>query len=494
MKFIRLDLLTLLISLFILGSCKNQNDIGLPVGGQQLEGSLLVYDDIVVKTDSDNVTLTLGGERNAIKTPLSSLNDNVFGLSESGIAATLNLPGSATNQSTTTFTLPAGTITTDSVVLELRYADGFYGDSLNSRYKINVTELNEKPALSNNGSSNKVWNHGTALLNDPAKYAAFNARPTTPVKIFNILKGAKDTLRAAAPHLRVALKNTDIPNLLFNNPTAITSNGAFQNVLNGIYLSLQRNQASDVGGTMMFNLDSSRVNVYYRADNAGVKDTSVVALTIGYRSAAVTPRYDASKGINTYPAPIKSALASTTSNDVFYLQGLAGLRAKVGFPNIKSMFGTADLNGIAINRAELVITPVPGSNAPPFVAQPLLTMYRLDITKQRRLLPDANAIFNNNTLTPLDARFFGASVFGGLFSNTTREYHFVITGYIDDLLRGKLIDYGTYIGTIDDYNRNTVGLVDIGPTVQTAGRLVAVGSDKTSPYRIKLNVIYSKNN
>ena len=55
MKFFRIDLLTLLISLFILGSCKNQNDIGLPVGDQQINGTLMVYDDIVVKTDTDNV-------------------------------------------------------------------------------------------------------------------------------------------------------------------------------------------------------------------------------------------------------------------------------------------------------------------------------------------------------------------------------------------------------------------------------------------------------
>jgi hypothetical protein len=484
MKFLRLDLLTLLISLFILGSCKNQNDIGLPVGGQQLEGSLLVYDDIVIKTDSDNVPITLGSPGTFVKMPLSSLNDNVFGVSEASIAAALNLPASAA------YTVPTGTVTTDSVVLELRYTDGFYGDSLNSKYKVNVTQLSEKPASSKNGYSNKVWSRGTALLNDPARNTAFNVRPTTPVKIFHILAGKKDTLRNVAPHVRVVLKNSDIPNLLFNTPAAITSNTAFQNALNGLYISLQRNQPSEAGGTLMLNLDSSRVNVYYRANNAGVIDTNVVALNFGVQGGAVTPRYDVSKGINTYPTDIKNALASTTSNDVFYLQGLAGLRAKVAFPNIKTMFGAADLNGIAINRAELVVTPVPGTDLPPFVAQPLLTLYRLDITKQRKQLPDANG----SSAGALDPRFFGANVFGGNFLPASREYHFVITGYIDDLLRGKLVDYGTYIGTIDTYNRVSAGSVDIGSTIQTGGRVVAVGSNKNSPYRIKLNVIYSKNN
>lgn len=473
MKFFRIDLLTLLISLFILGSCKNQNDIGLPVGDQQINGTLMVYDDIVVKTDTDNVRVQAPGT-GAAKVPLSDLNDNILGLTESGIAAALNLPSGVA------YTVPTGTVTTDSVVMELRYADGFYGDSLNSKYRVNVYPLKEKisqPAY----YTNRAWSYDSlATLN--SSNAAVNIRPKTTIKTFNIVKGARDTLRNVAAQLRIRLNNSTIPNLLFNNATAIASTTAFQNAFNGIYLRLKRDQASQVGGTAMFNLDSSRVNVYYRVVNNGVTDTSVVTLPVINNVPYVRPRY------NIYPTAVKSALTSTTSDPVFYLQGLAGLRAKVSFPNLKTMFGSADVNSIAINRAELVITPKPGTYLPPFVPQPQLTMYRLDIAKQRQQLPDANG----TSQSAADPRFFSTAVFGGYFLNTQKEYHFVMTGYLQDLLRGRLTDYGTYIGTIDTTSRATS--IAINSTIQTAGRVIAVGTDKSSPYRLRLNVIYTKNN
>ena len=479
MKFLRLDLLTLLISLFILGSCKNQNDIGLPVGGDQLNGTLLVYDDIVVKTDTDNVPIATG----ASKLPLSALNDNAIGETQAIIATGLNLPSSAA------YTVPTGTITTDSVVMELRYANGFYGDSLNSRYKLNVYQLKEKPSSSLGYASNKHWEHESALLNDPSGRAVFNARPTTPFKTTAIVKGGKDTLKLdSTPDLRIRLATSFFNNNLFNAPaTQIASNSAFQTAVKGFYLQLQRNQTAETGGTFMFNLSDSRVNVYYRVVNAGVTDTAVVALPLSTYTTEVT---------HAESAAVTAARTSTTSNNTVYLKGLAGLRAKVSFPNLKSLFGTTDLNTIAINRAELVVTTQSGTDLPPFVPQPLLTLYRLNIAKQRVRVPDANADVNptSNALQPLDARFFGAGVFGGNYLPDTKEYHFVVTGYIEDLLKGRLIDYGTYIAPIDVTNRNSVGLVDIASTIQTAGRVILVGSDKSSPQRIKLNVIYTKNN
>lgn len=491
MKFFRIDLLTLLISLFILGSCKNQNDIGLPTDGQQADGTLMVYDDIVVKTDTDNVAVasgTVGYTPVISRSALASMNDNVLGPTESSVATGLNLPGS------TAYTVPTGTITTDSVVMELRYAGNFYGDSLNTKYKLNVYKLNEKLFATKSYYNNKTWDYdNTAVFNDPAKNVPFNARPGTSIKIFNVIKGAKDTLRAAAPQLRIPLANSFANTYLFNAPaSSLASNTAFQSALNGFFLKLDRDAASQAGGALMFNLDSSRVNVYYHTVNAGVTDTAMVSMSFATHAVQVKPRY-VSPSSTTYPVAVKNAIESTTSNNLFYLQGLAGLRAKVTFPNIKTMFGTADVNKVAISRAELVITTLPGSELPPFTAQPLLTFYMLDITRQRALVPDANAVLGASGVTPLDARFFSAAAFGGDYLSTKREYHFTLTGYIQDLLTGKIKDYGAYIGVADGSGRLS-GVVDVAPTIQTAGRVVAVGSDKSSPYRIKLNVIYTKNN
>jgi len=497
MKFIRLDLLTLLISLFILGSCKNQNDIGLPTDGQQVDGTLLVYDDIVVKTDTDNVAVSSGTfgytpviSRNA----LSSMNDSQLGPTETYIATGLNLPSTTATATPAAYTIPTGTIITDSVVMELRYANNFYGDSLNSKYKLNVYQLKEKLSPSQNYYNNKSWNYDNSVsFTDPVKNVPFNARPGTSIKTYQIIKGAKDTLRTVAPQLRIPLVNAFANTFLFNAPTAnLASNTAFQNQLNGFYLTLDRTAAAQPGGALMFNLDSSRVNVYYRTVNNGVTDTAMVSMFFATHAVQVKPRY-VSPSNTTYPLPVKNAIESTTSNNIFYVQGLAGLRTKVTFPNLKTIFGNADLNKVAISRAELVITTLPGSDLPPFTAQPLLTFYMLDITRQRALVPDANAVYTTNGPSPLDARFFGAAAFGGNYISNKREYHFTLTGYIQDLLRGKIKDYGAYIGVADGLGFSS-GIVDIAPTIQTAGRVVAVGSDKSSPYRIKLNVIYTKNN
>ena len=55
MKFFRLDLLTLLISLFILNSCKRQDGIGLGVNDQnEINGNLIVDTNIVINTVVDD--------------------------------------------------------------------------------------------------------------------------------------------------------------------------------------------------------------------------------------------------------------------------------------------------------------------------------------------------------------------------------------------------------------------------------------------------------
>src|SRR4051812_18182331 len=126
MKFFRLDLLTLLISLFILNSCKNQDTIGLGVNSQtQVNGTMVDTSTIVVNTVGEDSVVTSG----LTKAPLGYFQDPIFGTTESNLAASLSLPGA------TAYALPSGTISIDSTRLVLHYVDGFYGDSVASSYK-----------------------------------------------------------------------------------------------------------------------------------------------------------------------------------------------------------------------------------------------------------------------------------------------------------------------------------------------------------------------
>jgi hypothetical protein len=460
MKFLRIDLLTLLISLFILSSCKNQDGIGLNPG-QTLNGTLLVNDNIVVNTVPEDSTYTNG----LSKTPLGYFNDPQIGTTESNIAMALSLPSSSA------YTVPSGTITIDSAVLVLRYANGFYGDSLNSKYKVNVYQLTEKPSATVNYYNTRKWNYNSSVL---LGTKAFSSRTHTKFKITDIVTGAKDTLKLVSPQVRVPISSAFIQNNLFGaSSTVLASNTLFQDAVKGLFVTMDKNQVG-AGGNFMMAIDSSSVAIYYRANNGTTVDTAVVSLPIAQRAAEIK---------HTYTASVQAVINNqTTSNNSFYVQGLLGLRTKISFPGLKNIITQAG-GDIVINRAELVITPTIGSTIP-FPAQPKISLYQLDIAKQRVSLQDA---------TTTDSRYMGVDIFGGYYT-VNNAYHFIITGYIQDLMLGKTKDYGTYIGAVDYTNTQSI---EFAATPQTAGRLIAAGTVTNTaaadyPYRIKLNLIYTK--
>ncbi|SEP27491.1 DUF4270 family protein [Mucilaginibacter sp. OK283] len=464
MKFFRLDLLTLLISLFIFNSCKRQEGIGLGVDtSTQTSGTLLVDTTVTIKTvDEDTATVVTSG---LTKTPLGEFADPVFGTTKTNVALGIQLP-------TAPYTVPAGTLTIDSAVLVLGYADGFYGDSVVTRYKINVYQLQDKPVNQTYYGTNRWANQGTVLASK-----TFTANTHDSLTIARIRKDTVDTVQRVAPQLRVPFSKQFIYDHLFNaNGTALASNAAFQDAVKGLYLTLQRAQPTNAGGTLQLNLASagSHLDVFYKAKKDTTTDTASVSLTFPIHAAEIRRQYS--------ETVTKAKTAGGTTQTTVYLQGLGALRAKVGFPGISKL----NPDSIVLNRAELVITPVQGSGIP-YAPLPKLTMYQLDIAKQRILIQDASA---SNPL-------YQTGIFGGFYSNTTKEpvkaYRFVITSYIQDLIRKKTVDYGTYIAPIDATEVNsTTGATGITPSAQIAARSILIGSDNNSSYRIKLNIFYTK--
>jgi hypothetical protein len=457
MKFFRLDLLTLLISLFILNSCKRQDGIGLGINGSnQINGSLVVDTNITIRTEIDSSIVTSG----LAKTPMGDFADPEFGGTKSDLALGLGLP-------TVPYTAPAGTITIDSAVMVLRYADGFYGDSIASRFKVNVYQLKEKASSAISYYSNRKWQVDSTLA---LGSKTFTAHTHDSVTIALIRTAKVDTIQKVGPQLRIPFSKKFIyDNLLNATGTQLASNTTFLEAVKGLYVTLDREHPTDAGGIIQLKLDSSRIDVFYKAVNGATIDTAVATLSFPSYSAAVR---------HTYTTTIKAALASTTGsqNDI-YLQGLAGLRAKVSFPGLEKL----NPDSVVLNRVELVISPRPGS-AIPYAPLAKLGMYQLDIANQRTYIQDSS---------PSDPRNGGPSVFGGFYNKAKKEYRFIITAYIQDLILKKTKDYGTFIAPVDTTVINSTAGVDYSPTVQNAARTKIVGSDK-SPYSIKLNIIYTK--
>ncbi|MFD2872722.1 DUF4270 family protein [Mucilaginibacter ximonensis] len=465
MKFIRLDLLTLLISLFILNGCKNQDTIGLGViSSNQIQGNLIDTSTIMVHTDSTGQgTLVTNG---LSQTPLGFFKDPLFGTTESNLVMDLNLPGTLSSDGTATYTVPYGTMVLDSAVLVMRYSpNAFFGDSLASRYKANVYQLGERiyPGHAYYSSQNWAVDKSTLLGTK-----SFFSRIADSIKIVNPVAGGPDTAIKVPPQLRIPISTAFVNKILFNAPAVqLNSNLVFKNNVKGLYVTLAQDQ-SGPGGTFMMSLDSAAaIQVYYRNTNGTVIDTGIISIPSFLHAAEIR---------HTPSATIKAALASTENQKVIYLQGLGGLKSRINFPYLKNILKTVG-NDVIINRAELVVTAQPGSTIP-FAPLPKLGLYRWDIAHQPILIQDQ---------AQGDPRYFDSAKTDGFYYNQQQDYHFLITGYISDLIRGVTTDYGAFISPVIPTTS-----VSVAPTAQVAGRTVAVGYDTSSPYRIKLNLFYTK--
>jgi hypothetical protein len=482
MKFFRLDLLTLLISLFILNSCKNENVVGLVPNSQVITGTIVDTASVYTNTLPEDTILT----NTATKLPLGFLNDPIFGTTEADLITDLNLPGNtAANISSgenVTYTVPTGTITIDSALLVLKYASGFYGDSTKN-LTVNVYQLNERPYTNTSYYDNKRWNYNNAAI---IGSVTFQPRPLDTLKIFTIVHGAKDTLIKVAPQLRIPIPASFIQqNLFAAAPAQLNSNTIFKNNVKGFFISVSKNSVTGVGGTMMFNApDDSAVQVYVHTKNGSVNDTAVIYMPIVQHATQI---------VHTYSTQVQNALNlsahnaannTNTPDSLIYLQGNGGLRTKISFPYLSKLFSSipGGAKSVIINRAELVVTSasLPTDIPAYLVPLPKLTLYRYDISRQPYELQDATTTIGSLNLV---------GGFGGFFYKPTSNYHFLVTSYIQSLVDGANADYGTYMAAIDTTNTTSV---DIAPTIQTSARTVAFGNNKSNPYRIKLNVIYTK--
>lgn len=465
MKFFRLDLLTLLISLFILNSCKNENTIGLPTGTGTISGSVVDTATVFINTVNDDTVMTSG----IANVPLGYFKDQVLGTTVSNMITDINLPGANSSQSAS-YTIPTGKIYIDSAILKLKYnSSGFYGDSLTSRYKINVYQLGQRFYSTQSYYNDSKWSYNNAVLGT----ASFYARPHDTLKVTSIVSGGPDTLVKVVPQIRIRIDTDFVRSILFVNHNQLASNVLFQNQVKGFYMTMDQNQQG-AGGIMMMQAPAdSALEVHIRTINGNTIDTTVVYLNVSQHAAQIS---------HVYSAAVNKVKNDTTnhSDSLVYLQGLSSLRAKIKFPYIKNLFKSLG-NNVVINRAELVLTIAPGSDIPAYlVPQTYLSLYRYDIAHQRVSVEDASTA---------DPRHYDNATFGGVYNGTTQQYHFLITSYIQDLVNGNTIDYGTFIGPIDGTNFTSV---DIAATPTATGRAVVIGNAKSSPYRIKLNVIYTK--
>jgi hypothetical protein len=458
MKFIKIDLLTLLIGLFLFASCKSSNTIGLDVDpATAIQGSLVDSVTVDTKTVNDEPASTAA----LLRYPLGFLNDPELGTTEASLAMSVNLPSSKYSFGTNP--------TIDSVVLVLPYSTQFYGDST-STYSLDVHQLTNDISEQTTFKSNREWAYDATTL--AGNYTGI-IKPTTPLKVTDVVAGKADTLRSVAAQLRIKLDPSFISNTILKDTTILTNNAFFTGAFKGLHVSVNKDKTKGAGGIAFFGMSGSDSNleIYYKKQNA---TTSTARDTVEVKFPIITTTNPVAATVkHSYSTNVSTQLANpTVQYPVTYLQGLAGLRNKISFPHLADFI--KNLGGkIVINKAELVIDLSSGTDVSPFVAAPRLALYTYDIAGVRTNIKD-NAVPTTST-------------YGGLYNSTTKNYTFIVTSYLQQLIDGKSIDYGTYLST------SSTTEFDLNPPVTSAARSI-IGSFGNSTNKVRLNIYYTKIN
>lgn len=428
---IRKDLLIILISLFILQGCKKEGEIGLEqqIDEEGLFGTLVDTSTIRTFSVKDDTLIS----SRYIRNQLGEFRDPLFGNTKASIAFQAVLSQNNVDFGTN--------LVLDSVVLVLGYigdkTQRFYGDT-NSRFDINVYQLDEDITEDSNYYSNRVFRTKPTAIGT----TVYQPNPEDSLIVQNIRDGRADTVAKVPPQLRVKLNNTFGQEILSKSGgLELSENSVFLNTYKGFYITATR--TSGDGGVMSFDLTNtnrSYIVLHYKNST----DTTNFVFNINSVAANINRYEHDYTGTEVASQLADSSLGQTKS----YVQSLAGLRTKVQIPNIKRL---TDSGLIAVNKAELIVKPYAGTTTP---YAPIVNL----VLRARR---SDNSEFTVQT---------------ALYNSTTKEYKLVVTNFIQQYISGKLDIKELY-------------LEDNSKQIRT-GRLVISGQNSADP--IKLRIFYTK--
>lgn len=295
----------------------------------------------------------------------------------------------------------------DSVYLQLAFAAP-YGYGLDkSQMEIEVYEL-------------------TATLTDSAFYGVEDYNAST--KLIDGMIGAKvsvdgsiTTLNYDSTWAYIKLDASLLPKLWSNMSSADTFKAAFK----GLYVTVKDNGGGcmkyvDIVNTSSSSPASALIAMYH------TDDTTTQAFTYHvYSSSSLnTPRFNYIRHTSYNDDKI-----SQLDNGMLYMQGLAGVVTELQFhqDSIQSWIDEKNVarNGIAVNRAELIL-PVEDSTNYTY----LDNLYSTTMSAMQRLEGGGYA-------TTFDASSYNVTAFGGSLNRSMMQYALGITNTFNDALLRK---------------------------------------------------------
>ncbi len=378
-----------LFIVFLVSSCKKQKNNVFLTNNQNSGFNGIGYVD-------DFTLITRTVREDSLKTDslsynlLGSINDPTFGVYKAETYFELALPQFGNVISSKRF---------DSAVLFLQYTSttANYGD-LNSIQNLEVVELNESMTASKQ-YSNISYNVSPTVI------GSYNNKftPSDSTKYRN-----NNKIVAIAPSLKINLSNA-FGNKLFNaSSTDLSSQANFLNYIKGIGIRVIGTPSSNSGAIASINLKGtfSKIRVYY-------DDSLHSDFVINPDSKRISTYQVSNQGIE-----ILKQKSMQTNFDTGYLQSLTGAKLKIQIPNL---FKIINNKTIAINKAEVYIRPLAGTNVSPFKIP------------SRLLLLQPNASNNLNAgIIDLVEPFYGGS-----YNSIENYYKFNVTRHIQDLFIDK---------------------------------------------------------
>ncbi len=174
-----------------------------------------------------------------------------------------------------------------------------------------------------------------------------------------------------------------------------------------------------------------------------------------------------------------SAVSAAATGGETYVQGGTGLMTRVEFVDLANL---PQLNNVAINKAELVVTPLPGNI---ISSRTQLILY--EATGDGRLLRSANG---NPVFTPGDVRVLSSPPLLAGYSNNA--FTFNITRYVADVLQKKRANTGLYLSLPSLYDVQLSQLVATPATsLEQSLNTLYLGGHNHPATPVKLRIYYT---
>ena len=373
-------------------ACKEDiGDVGLSVQPENELLNTLFFDTttIVAHSAKNDSVIT----SNTSMSLLGDIGDPVFGRTQAAIYTQFRLSASKVDFGDSAYV--------DSLVLNLVYG-GYYGDTM-QLLRIRVYELDEDLKSNESYYGHSTARHKSELL------AEVQIQPTPNTQ--------KDTSTTAA-YMSIPLSKDFAKNkfLSKSRELELDNDVNFVDYFKGFYIEAEA--VSPNGCMLSINLLHSRSSMilYYGNEEKtnqrfsfNINDSCVRFSNINHFDYV---------GANTSLSAQLNGDYST-AKEALYGQSAGGIKTVIQFPHLKEIFAGKQ---VIIHKAELLITrqddKLPNYNAP----ATLSLSYDRSETEKNLVLFDA---------------LLGSAYFGGTYNETTQQYAFRITKYVQTLIDGN---------------------------------------------------------